>query len=162
MSKATLVSANAMCARCSTFEVGGCGCLAIGPALRSIRDDAFDDAKQAERAWASSARIGGPRRSSSQGKSTLVVLIGRRCVTYCRPFIELFQATPSTHRASVQNICTHNTLPYCYLASRLPAHALLVICTSCLIVASSATTVSTHFPSCSPFREYIKIRSMRV
>jgi hypothetical protein len=67
------------------------------------------------------------------------VLICRRCVTYCRPFIELFQATPSTHRASVQNICTHNTLPYCYLASHLPAHALLVICTSCLIVASSAS-----------------------
>ena len=73
------------------------------------------------------------------------VLICRQCVTCCRPFIELFQATPSTHRALLQNICPHvlripllHTLPYC-LASHLPAHALLVICTSCLVVASSAS-----------------------
>lgn len=141
-----------MCVRCCTFEVGGC--LVIGPALRSIQDDASDNAKQQAEAECARGPSPSPKpdwRAEKQWPLPCVDLqavcppvtynVGHSCrCSRPRPALTALRAKTFAHTCCEYLQSSSHTvrLPQ-YLASRLPAHALLVICTSCLIVASSAS-----------------------
>jgi hypothetical protein len=116
--------------------------MAIGPALRSIKGDALDTRNRQPEL--------GPLQSSNPNSWAESPKQQQRDRQRC-DLIDHSQSCSRARPALTQNIHPHVLLLlllplHSVTASRLPAHALLVICTSCLIATSSASYCKHSLP----------------